>query len=212
MAIEFLNVEQNTIAWHQARLGLVTASCFADVISKNKNGSASQRRKTYMMKLLAERITERIQDNFTTEHTKRGHEDEPKARDAYKFEMGFDVVEVGFVKNAELMTGYSPDGLVGEDGAIEIKSKLPHLHLDVLLKDKVPAEHIAQIQGGLWVSGREWCDFISYSYGLPLFIKRVNRDEKKIKEIADATEIFNAELSVLEQKIRAMSFFQEQEV
>jgi hypothetical protein len=94
--------------------------------------------------------------------------------------------------------------LVGNDGIIEIKTKLPHLQLDYLLTDKEPKEHIKQIQGCLWIAEREWCDFISYWPGLPLFIKRVNRDEDMINDIAKAVEKFNKELNEIIEKVGGM--------
>ncbi|MCK5610745.1 YqaJ viral recombinase family protein [Candidatus Pacearchaeota archaeon] len=206
MTPQILNMEQGTPEWHAARLGIPTASCFADVISKGRGGGESARRRTYMLKILAERITGELPDNWTNEHTQRGHEDEPKARGAYEFVTGNKVQEVGFIIDDELKAGYSPDGLVGDDGTIEIKSKLPHLHLDCLLKNKVPAEHAAQEQGGMLVSGRQWCDHVGYSRGrnLPLFIKRVERDEKLIAKIRDAIVAFNADLLRLEGAIKEM--------
>jgi len=206
MTIQILNMEQGTSEWFAARLGLPTASCFADVISQGRGGAESARRRTYMLKILAERITGELPVNWTNEHMERGHEDEPKARSAYEFVTSNEVQEVGFIINDELGAGFSPDGLVGDDGIIEIKSKLPHLHLDCLLKDKVPAEHMPQIQGGLLVSGREWCDFISYTRGrnLPLFVKRVERDEDKIAKMREAIGAFNDDLLMLESAIRGM--------
>ena len=206
MTIKILNMEQGTPEWFQVRLGLPTASCFADIISKGRGGAESARRRTYMLKILAERITGELPHNWQKEHTERGHEDEPKARSAYEFVTGNKVQEVGFILNDELNAGFSPDGLVEENGTIEIKSKLPHLHIDCLLQDKVPAEHVPQIQGGLLVSGREWCDYIGYSRGrnLPLFVKRVERDRLAIKKIKNSLANFNDDLAVLEKTIREM--------
>jgi hypothetical protein len=198
MSYEIVNVEQGSLPWFYERAGLVTASKLADVLS------TGQRQRTFMMKMLAERITGKPSDNWTNEHTRRGHEDEPKARDWYCVEYGVDVEQVGFVKNTDSQVGYSPDGFVGSNGTIETKSKLEHLHLDILLRDKIPAAHVAQVQGGLWISEREWCDFICWCYGMPAFVKRAYRDEKKIKEIAEATQIFNEKLAEYENKIRGM--------
>jgi hypothetical protein len=93
---------------------------------------------------------------------------------------------------------------VGDKGLIEIKSKLPHLHLDVLLSGEVPKEHMAQIQGGLLVSGREWCDFVSYCPDLPLFVKRVYRDEDAITYMADMILLFNSELDAFAERVKGM--------
>ena len=206
MTIQILNMEQGSAEWFAARLGIPTASCFADVISKGKGGAESARRRTYMLKILAERITKELPENYNNEHMQRGHEDEPEARNAYRFITGNKVQEVGFIIDNVLKAGFSPDGLVEDEGIIEIKSKLPHLHLDCLLKDKMPAEHVAQVQGGLLVSGRQWCDYIGYTRGrnLPLFVKRVERDEKMITKIRDAIKVFNSDLLTLESTVKEM--------
>lgn len=206
MSAYILNVEQGQSDWFAARLGIVTASHFKDVISKGRGKSESQTRRTYMMKLLAERITGEVQPGHYNEHMLRGHEDEPKARDTYEFLSGNKVRQVGIIVDKTLRAGFSPDGLVGEDGCIEIKSKMAHLHIDCILKDEVPVEHMAQIQGGLLVSGRKWCDFVSYCRApeLDLFIKRVERDEEAISKIRDAIVEFNKQIDAFEKKIREM--------
>lgn len=204
MSYEILDVEQGSPEWFAERLGIVTASHVSDVMKKGRGGAPSKARETYMLKLLGERLTGELQPNFTTEHTARGHEDEPKARAAYEFETGNEVHQVGFMINNKMGVGYSPDGLVGKDGTIEIKTKLAHLHLAVLIADQVPKEHMDQIMCGLLVSDRKWCDFICHSRGLPLFIKRVHRDEKRILEIRDSIIKFSVSLSEMEREIRGM--------
>lgn len=204
MKAKILNVEQGSAEWFNARLGRVTASRFADVISKGRGTSESQTRRTYMLKLIAERITGELMPGVSNEHTARGHEHEPIARAAYEFATGNDVMQAGIFVCDERNAGFSPDGLVGADGIIEIKSKLPHLHLDCLLRDEVPSAHMAQIQGGLWLSERQWCDFISYCPGLPLFVKRVQRDEEMIERIKSNVEEFNYDMDNAESQIRAM--------
>src|SRR5690606_31337845 len=111
---------------------------------------------------------------------------------SYQLITDHEVEQVGFMRRGDV--GYSPDGIIGDDGLLEIKTKAYPLHLDCLLKDEVPAEHMAQIQGGLWVSGRQWLDFVSYSPGLPIFIKRVPRDESYIANLSAEVERFNAEV------------------
>jgi predicted phage-related endonuclease len=159
-------------------------------------------RKTYMLKLAGEILTGEPQEQFTNVHTERGNELEPEVLELYQIQTGNDVKECGFIKTTS--AGYSPDGLIDDNGLIEIKTRLPHLQIELLLADKVPSEHIAQIQGGLWVSGRDWCDFVSYCPGLPMFIKRVYRDEDKISDISTAIDKFNAELNVIVEKIGGM--------
>src|SRR6185369_16291184 len=125
----------------------------------------------------------------------RGHDQEPAARELYAFQTDLEPQAVGFIKNGSV--GCSPDSIVGDKGMVEIKTKLAHLHLDVLLGDVVPNEHMAQIQGQLWVAEREWCDFVSYCPKLPLFVKRVHRDEAFIERIAKAVDLFERELVTL---------------
>jgi hypothetical protein len=188
----YYDIEQGTPEWFAARAGIPTASMYAAVMAQGKGGAPSKTRRTYMLKLAGERLTGEPSESYSNQHTERGHEHEPLARNAYAFFADAEPVQVGFIRSGG--TGASPDALVGDSGLLEIKSKLPHLHLDVLLEDKAPAEHIKQIQGQLWVAEREWCDFVSYCPRLPLFCKRVYRDEEKIAEIAAAVAKFNDEL------------------
>jgi predicted phage-related endonuclease len=194
----FNNLEQGTLEWFEARMGIPTASAFKDMMA----GGQGKTRRTYMLKLAGEVITGEPQEHFSTPHTERGHEMEPAARELYELQTGYEVKECGFIRHNEC--GYSPDGLIDDQGLIEIKTKLPHLQIDLLLKGKVPTEHLKQIQGGIMVSGREWCDFISYWPGLPLFVKRVNRDEKIIEEIKQAVDKFNSELNEIIETIGNM--------
>lgn len=188
----FRELEQGTPEWLEARCGIITASEMKSVMAKGSGAT----RNTYMYKLIGERITGEPTASYSNAHMERGHEHEPIACGLYQDESGSEVEHVGFIKNHGV--GYSPDGLVGDDGCIEIKSKLAHIQAEVLDKDKVPAEHVKQIQCGLWVSERDWLDFISYCPGMPLFVKRVERDEKLIDEMKEATALFYAEL---EQKL-----------
>ena len=125
---------------------------------------------------------------------------EEDARNAYALVNDVDPELVGFIRNGD--AGCSPDSLVG-DGFLEIKTKLPHLQLDVLEKNEVPNEHKAQIHGQLWVAEREWCDFVSYWPKLPLFVKRVYRDEKYITTLSGEVERFLGEMNDLEAKIKS---------
>lgn len=184
----FKDLEQGTQEWLDARCGIITASEMKSVMAKGSGAT----RKTYMYKLIGERITGEPTQSYSNAHMDRGHEHEPIACGLYQDSTGLEVDHVGFIKNHGV--GYSPDGLVGEDGCIEIKSKLAHIQAELLDKDKVPSEHLKQIHCGLWVSGRQWLDFISYCPGMPLFVKRVERDQTLIDEMKAATELFYSEL------------------
>ena len=188
--------EQGTSEWFAARLGIPTASEFATVLAKGRGGGESVTRRKYLLTLAAQRLTgEVVQTWAGNEHTERGHAMEDDARRLYAFQNDADPQLVGFMRRGE--AGASPDSLVGDNGLIEIKSKLPHLHLDVIERDRLPPEHVAQVQGQLWISGRDWCDFVSYWPKLPIFIKRVERDEKYIKTLAQAVADFNGEVEAI---------------
>lgn len=135
--------------------------------------------RSVMLTLTAERIAGHTDDRPMTSDMWRGVEDEPRARDAYAAHAGVEVDEVGFmVREFESghRLGYSPDGLVGDDGLIEVKSRLQKSQLATVLSGRVPAEHMAQCQAGLLVSGRKWLDYVSYRGGMHLWIKRVYPD------------------------------------
>lgn len=198
MPLEIIDCEQGSEEWLLARLGIPTASEFNAVMSNGRGGEPSKTRRTYMLKLLGERLTGELSEGFSNRHTDRGHELEPEAADLYSFTTGTELQLIGFMRNGEV--GCSPDRLVGDDGLVEIKTKLPHIQLELLESDRVPLEHMKQIQGQLWIAEREWCDFVSYWPKLPPFIKRVYRDKAIIKNIDSAVSRFLDELHELEHK------------
>ena len=193
---------QGSESWFQARLGIPTASEFATVLAKGRSGGDSKGRRTYMLKLIGERITGEPAESYTNAHMDRGKIMEEEARNAYAFMSDSVLVPVGFIRNGD--KGCSPDSLVGGDGLLEIKTKLPHLQIDVLLRDEMPPEHMAQVQGQIWTAEREWCEFVSYWPKLPLFVKRIYRDDAYIKILSDAIDSFLFELIELETKIKAL--------
>lgn len=199
--MEVIQCEQGSVEWFQARAGVVTASEFQTLLMKGKGGGESLTRKTYMRKLAGEIITGEPSEGFSNVHTDRGKAMEPEARDLYAFMADCDPQQVGFIKSGR--KGASPDSLIGDNGGLEIKTRLPHLMIELLEKDEVPAEHIAQIQGGMWVAEREWWDFVAYWPKMPLFVKRVYRDEAYIKMLSVAVDQFNEELDALVNRIRS---------
>lgn len=193
-----LSIVQGTEAWHQARLGKVTASRVADVIARTKTGYSASRA-NYMAELIAERLSGARTEGFTNAAMAWGTEKEPEARAAYSFMRDVDVVEVGFIDHPTIaMTGASPDGLVGEDGMLEIKCPNTATHLDTLLGGVVPAKYVSQMQWQMACAGRQWCDFASYDPRLPepmrLFIQRVPRDDAFLSEAEKEVSTFLAEL------------------
>lgn len=195
--LTILNFEQGSPEWLAARCGLPTASCFGTILAKGEGKT----RKTYLHKLAGEVITGQPADSYNNAHMERGHEMEAEARALYEFENEVEVEQVGLIVNGR--KGCSPDGLVGTNGGLEIKTKLPHLMVEAILRGTLPPEHKAQVQGSLWVSEREWWDFVAYWPGLPPLKVRAYREEPYIRQISDAVDAFNEELDATVAKVRA---------
>ncbi|GAA0568056.1 lambda exonuclease family protein [Halomonas salifodinae] len=193
--MQILTLDQGTPEWHAARLGIVTMSELKTLLVKGKGpGGFGAGAISYMHQLIGERITGEPSEAFQgNAHTQRGHKLEPVARELYHETTGqLHLKQVGIILNHGV--GYSPDALVGNNGLVEIKTKLPKYQIELLLADQLPQEHVAQCQGGLWASEREWIDFVSYWPGMPLFVKRAYRDEVMIRAIAERVEAFYEEL------------------
>nr|WP_298966608.1 lambda exonuclease family protein [uncultured Halomonas sp.] len=193
--MQILTMPQGSPEWLAARLGRVTMSELKSLLVKGKGpGGLGAGAITYMHQLIGERITGELAEPFQgNAHTRRGHELEGVARALYCDATGEpQPQEVGIILNHEV--GYSPDSLVGANGLLEIKTKLPKFQIEVLLNGEIPDEHIPQCQGGLWVSEREWIDFVSYWPGMPLFIKRAYRNDIMIRAIAERVEAFHEEM------------------
>lgn len=188
--LEIFNCEQNSPQWFACRLGIPTASRFSDVLAKGQGIT----RKKYLLTLASEVITGEQGESYSNPYMERGHAMEDGARDLYAMMRDADPQQVGFMRRGR--AGASPDSLLGDDGLLEIKTKAGHLQLDVLEQDRLPPEHAAQVQGQLWISGRSYCDFVSYWPRLPMFIKRVERDEKYIATLAQAVTDFIGELDM----------------
>ncbi len=191
---------QRSASWFAERWGLATASKFNDILTRTRNGYGASR-KNYMAQLLIERLTPPpTEDNgYKNEAMQFGIDNEPVARLEYELETGNTVVEAFFEKHKTLQAGASPDGYVGDDGLIEIKVPMLSNHLETLRTQEVPSQYIAQVQGQLWITGRKWCDFVSYTPYLEndaqLFIKRVYRDDDYINELESEVEDFLEELN-----------------
>lgn len=191
---QFPDVIQGTDEWHDQRRGMVTASVVGKLITAKTMKPASNPESRGLTALLvAERITGWTEMTYVSDDMLRGIEDEPRARDKYS-EHHSPVTETGFMVEDRwgFEIGYSPDGLVGTDGLIEVKSRRPKKHLETILADHPPIENMAQMQCGLLVSGRQWCDYVSYCGGMPLWVKRVRPDEKWQTAIVEAVRAFEA--------------------
>lgn len=204
--MKIFNCDQGTPEWIECRMGIPTASKFHTVIAKGvKTGEPSKTRRTYMLQLLGEIVSGLPAENYTNGYMNRGHEMEDQLRAHYAFDSDLDVTQVGFIRNGD--KGASPDALVGTDGMLEIKTEAPHLLAERLLtkQGEIPPEHMAQLQGNLWVGEREWIDIVIGFTGMPIFKTRAFRNETYIKTMGAAVSQFNVELAELVEKIRAMA-------
>jgi putative phage-type endonuclease len=188
---------QRSETWFTQRLGKVTASRVADVIAKTKTGYSSSR-ENYMADLIVERLTGQKASSFSNAAMEWGVEQEPHARAAYSAATGELVEEVGFINHPSvLMSGASPDGVVGE-GLVEFKCPNTATHLEYLLANKPPGKYVTQMQWQMAVTGAKWCDFCSYDSRLPahlqMLVVRVARDDKVIAELEAEVKKFLAEL------------------
>jgi len=191
-------MEQGTEEWFTIRIGKVTASRVADVIAKTKTGYSATR-DNYMAQLVCERLTGQKGDSFSNAAMQHGTETEPLARLSYEVTQNVLVDEVGFVPHPTIeMAGASPDGLVGDDGLLEIKCPNTATHIETLLSQIVPGKYNTQMQFQMACTGRQWCDFVSFDNRLPeelqLFVKRVPRDTVFIRLIEAEIIQFLAEL------------------
>ena len=191
-------MDQGTEEWFTIRIGKVTASRVADVIAKTKTGYSATR-DNYMAQLICERLTGLKGESFTNAAMQHGTDTEPLARAAYEALQDVLVDEVGFVPHPTIeMAGASPDGLVGDDGLLEIKCPNTATHIETLISKVVPGKYNTQMQFQMACTGRQWCDFVSFDNRLPtelqLFVKRVPRDTVFIRLIEAEIVQFLAEL------------------
>ena len=187
--MKIIDVEQGTKEWFKARAGIPTASDFSKIITST--GKRSSQITTYAYQLASEVISE-LDDNYKSIDMERGNELEYDAVQEYR-EYTFNHVEhKGFLKTDNGNAGYSPDGLIGNDGILEIKCPMQKTHTKYLAKNELPPDYVAQVQGGLFVSERKWCDFVSYNPkhngDMRLFIKRIERDEVFIQALSEGLE------------------------
>jgi putative phage-type endonuclease len=199
--------EQGTDEWLAERVGKVTASRIGDLMAKTKSGPGAAR-KNYMAELLTERLTGQPKEGFTSTAMQWGTEQEPRARAMYSFLTENDVVETGFVPHPDiLMTGASPDGLVGDNGLVEIKCPNTATHIETLRGASIDGKYIKQMHWQMVCCKRDWCDFVSFDPRLPepmqLHVQRVERDDKLADEITQAVEQFLTELNQAEADLRA---------
>ena len=202
----YLQIDQQSPEWLHARCGCVTASRVADAIAKLKNGKPTAARETYMMELLAETVTGSAAEHYVSAPMMHGIETEPLARNMYEIERGIEIERVGFVLHPKIKrTGASPDGLIGDDGILEIKCPQTTTHLGYFIEGVMPEKYIPQVTWQLACTGRKFCDFVSYDPRLPadfgLFIVRFERNDKEIEEMECEVTKFREELDALAAKL-----------
>lgn len=199
--MQTFDCEQGSEEWFLARLGIPTASCFDKVLAKPRKGEGvSLTRKRYLRDLAGEILTGRPMESYSNWHTERGKSLEPEARDLYAFAHDAHLTQVGFVRCGR--AGCSPDSLIGDNGVLEVKTKLPALIIECIENDQFPTEHKPQCQGALLVTGREWIDLVVYWPGMPLFVKRAYRDEEYLENLSSELRRFCEDLDALVERIR----------
>jgi putative phage-type endonuclease len=201
--------DQRSADWYAARLGKATASRFKDAIACLKSGAPAQAQRDYLTELVVERLTQQPIQRFQNAAMTWGTEQEPAARAAYERVTGTSVEETGFICHDTLMAGCSPDGLIDWDGLIEIKCPFNSaVHIETLLNG-MPADHIPQVQGQLWITGREWCDFVSYDPRMPaelqLHVQRIQRDEAFIADLERRVSSFLSEVGTQVEALRRLA-------
>ena len=209
------HLEQRTDAWLQARVGKVTASQFKHVLAKTQKGTPTAARTTYLWQQVIERLTGQPAPVAKTMAMQWGTDQEPAALQAYNEAHLVNIETVGFVQHATLAVGCSPDGLVTEDmaatGLVEIKCPFNSAnHLETWLSG-MPEEHQAQVQGQMWLTGREWCDCVSFDPRMPadlqLYVQRIPRNPEYIATLEREIITFLGEVDAIVQKLQAKTSF-----
>lgn len=186
---------QGSDEWHAARCGMLTASEMDRIITPTLKIANNDRTRSHVWEIAAQRISRHVEPSYISDDMLRGWDDETMARNLYSERIA-PVTECGFVTNDDLgfLIGASPDGLVGDAGLIEIKSRRQRFQVETWATGEVPPEYMLQIQTQLFVTGRDWCDFISISPGLPLFVKRIMPSGVWISAICEAADVFETKV------------------
>jgi hypothetical protein len=186
---------QGSDEWHEIRCGMLTASNMSLILTPTLKMAANDKERAHLYELLAQRATNYVEPHYVGDDMLRGKDEEYDARLLYseKYEP---VTECGFITNDKLgfPIGCSPDGIVGDDGLIEAKSRRQKHQAQTIIEGKCPQEFMLQVQSGLLISERKWCDFISYCGGMPMFVCRVFPDEAIQTAIINAAIAFEARL------------------
>lgn len=206
----FDNFEQGSAPWFDVRRGIITASNFAIMVRAGKDGDESKTRRDLLYTLAGERLTGvPAEEGYKSAAMQRGNEMEPEAREHYARTNFAKLRRVAFIRRTlpnSIVIGCSPDSLVGDDGALEIKTMAPHLMIAQLMNGGgPPPKHRPQLQGTMWIADLAWIDLLLFYRGMPVSPKfRVERDDVFIRELSDAVEVFDYELTQLVKRIKSM--------
>lgn len=192
MAIKYhYDLEQGSDDWLEVRRGILTASEMKHIVTPTLKAASNDKERAHLYELVAQSISGYVEPHYISDDMLRGHVDEVEARSLYAKHYA-DAGHCGFITNDKwgFTIGYSPDGLVGDDGAVECKSRRQKYQIETIVTNAVPTEHVLQCQTGLLVSERQWLDYVSYCGGLPMFVKRVYPDPKVQEAIVEASAVF----------------------
>lgn len=192
--MKIIECEQGDATWVKARSGIPTASSFHKIITPT-TGKLSAQSDTYLFELVAERLLGVSLDDVTSQWMERGREMEDLGRNWYEFNRDVDVERVGFCLTDDGRAGFSPDGLIGDDGGLEIKCPSAAVHVGYMLGEAA-TKYRCQIQGSLWITGRKWWDFVSYNPSLTPVLIRFERDEEFIAKLSEAVVTFCGQLEM----------------
>ena len=195
-----VNCEQRSPEWFAARLGVPSASEFDKIITTK--GDPSKQAEKYLYRLAGEFVSGKAEETYQNASMARGVELELEARQLYEFSHNVEVVQVGFCLSDDVRAGCSPDGLIGEDGGMEIKCPIVSTHVEYLLGGVLPSEYFQQVQGSLFITGRKWWDFMSYYPGLKPLIVRVYPDQKFIPALRAELASFAGKLDGVISRIK----------
>lgn len=201
--IHHADLVQGTDEWLAARCGLLTASEMKLIITPTLKIASNEKERAHLYELLAQRATKHVEPHYIGDDMIRGWDDEIAARALYA-EKFAPVEEVGFITNDRwgFTLGYSPDGLVGDDGLIEVKSRRQKFQAETIVNGAIPADYLIQVQTGLLVAERKWLDFVSYCGGMPMFVVRAYPDPEIQTAIIEAASAFEKRLSAALEQYR----------
>lgn len=206
----YTDIEQGTPEWFSMRCGKITASKIADIMAKGKGSAEPAGIRNYRAQIVCERLTNTVEESYCNGAMQRGIELEPMARECYEFLKDVTVEQIAFVDHPFIpMSGASPDGLVENNGLVEIKCPNTATHIEYLLGGRPPAQYIPQMMWQMACTGRKWCDFVSYDNRLPeelqLFVARLDRDDVLIATMENAVIEFNKSVDAMILKLEAIS-------